>query len=120
MLRLWDTQIETPLRTLPLAELVGHEKGSIAAIQGKNELELPAVRSVELNPDQTQALVTLFDPETSTYRVGSWNWSNKRAPVQWLSAGLHDTSTALYSPGRDGSILTVGGRERTYVWQIKS
>jgi WD40 repeat protein len=58
---------------------------------------------------QPHALVTLFEKGESKYRVVRWDWESgpRTRPV---FAGLQDTSTAFYAPGREGAILTVGGR----------
>ncbi len=122
VLRLWDVQTGGLLQRLTLAELVGRQRmtGKDTQQEFEQENQLPAIRSVALHPDQPQALVTLFDPATSTYQLGTWNWTTQQAAVRWISTGLRDTSMAVYSPNRDGSILTVGGRGAECAWRIRS
>jgi WD40 repeat protein/serine/threonine protein kinase len=96
-LRLWELssdgaeEIGKEIQTLP--------KAAIGSTQ---------VRSVAMHPTEPHALITVFDSNTSAYQVGRWDWAAQQ--VRPIFAGLRDTSTAIYAPGREGAILTVGGR----------
>lgn len=103
VLRVWDlTDSERPAYKLTLAEVTGKttvddEKKSI-------------VRSVALHPQRPQALITIFDRQTSTYHIGRWTWTNNDQPYRLVTAqGLRDLSTAMFAP-RGEQMLTVGGR----------
>jgi WD40 repeat protein len=104
VVRIWDrTQPTAPLRTLRLADLGGDD--SLAT----NERLM--VRSVALHSDEPQALITVYDPPTSTYRVGRWKWNATSSPFRLVSnAAMRDLSTALFAPEPSDAMLTVGGR----------
>ncbi len=83
--------------------------GQVAA--GKPEPEKAMeVRSVALDSNLADVLVTTFDPGTSTYQVAKWNLANAQGELQLIKPGLHDTSTAIYTPNHKEAFLTVGGR----------
>lgn len=104
VLLMWDrANADRPTRTLGLADVTGKR-----ATPGEKS---PMVRSVALHPSDPVALVSVFDPQTSTYRIGRWSWMKERGAYRPVSNRLlRDVSTALYPPHRSGSILTVGGR----------
>jgi WD40 repeat protein len=103
VLRVWNAQTGEPVQQMPLAGLVR----SLASRLTPNGKPI-AVRSVALHASLPQAIVTVFDPQTSTYQVGTWHWNENAFRLE--STGLRDTSMAIYAPNRNGAILTVGGR----------
>ncbi len=85
------------------------------AVTGKQigtpqEIQRARVLSVALHPSQPRALVTEFEPATSTYRVGEWAPNNSAAVYRSIFERLGDTAMAVYARNREDAILTVGGR----------
>jgi WD40 repeat protein len=103
VLRLWNAETGEPVQRMPLEGLV-RSLSSRFTRDGKPI----TVRSVSLHASQPQAVVTMFDPQSSTYQVGTWHWGENA--FRLVSAGLRDTSMAMYAPTGTGAILTVGGR----------
>jgi WD40 repeat protein len=55
----------------------------------------------------------VFDPNDkskSPYQVGAWDWENDQRALRPQLTHLDDTSLAVYAPGGNGAVLTVGGR----------
>jgi WD40 repeat protein/serine/threonine protein kinase len=104
VLRIWNRSHPTgPTSSLSLEQISVDR----AASDGKSIM----VRSVALHPHERRALVTVFDPQTSTYRIASWDWMADANPYQTLpGASARDLSTAVYAPHRGDAMLTVGGR----------
>jgi WD40 repeat protein len=104
VLRIWDrAQPTAPTSSLSL-EQVSLDR---AVNNGKSIM----VRSVSLHSSEQRALVTIFDPQISTYRIASWDWTAAIDPYQPLSgAAARDLSTAMFVPHRGDAMLTVGGR----------
>jgi WD40 repeat protein len=42
--------------------------------------------------------------------LGNWQWHGAGSPIRKIPVNLRDTSMALFAPGSNGAILTVGGR----------
>lgn len=114
VLRLWDMETGG-LKHQLVRESLKQGRNPSDAEQAKP----PVVRSVAFHPNQLHALVTVFDPNTvfdpsdrskSPYQVGKWDWQNKEQAFEPQLSRLDDTSLAVYAPGRDASVLTVGGR----------
>jgi WD40 repeat protein len=103
VLRVWNAETGEPLQRMPLEGLVR----SLSSRLTPNGKPI-TVRSVSLHANAPQAVVTLFDPQSSTYQVGTWHWNENAFRLE--STGLRDTSMAMYAPAGNGAILTVGGR----------
>jgi WD40 repeat protein/serine/threonine protein kinase len=104
VLRVWNrSQPAAPTSSLTLEQI---SLGQLANT-GKNIM----VRSVALHPNEQRALITLFNPQTSTYRIASWDWQAAETPYQILpGAAARDLSTVIYAPHRGNAMLAVGGR----------
>ncbi len=105
VLRLWQIRdASQPSQQLSLTALLGQTPPS-------DPQDRPLLRSVSMHQTESRAVVTLFNPRESRapYSVGIWNWENENQPYEPLSQS-RDVATALYSPGEDSGILTVGGR----------
>lgn len=108
-LRLWNAET---------GEMLAHAtQEQIDRVQGgqRQTDERTTVRSVTLHPTEPHALITVFDPNAASEqscRVCQWNWEQPDAShaIQPLGSKQSDTSFAVYSPERNGMILTVGGR----------
>ncbi|MEN1678600.1 MAG: protein kinase [Planctomycetota bacterium] len=100
-LRVWRrADPSRPVRTLPASAIS-------AAAGSAREL----VRSVSVHATDPTALVSLFNRDSSTYRLARWSWGGQEAGFRPVPGGaLRDVSTAVFAPHRPGSILTVGGR----------
>ncbi|MGL4511471.1 MAG: protein kinase domain-containing protein [Lacipirellulaceae bacterium] len=99
-LRLWDVdQSEKPLATVNRTEVA-------AGLDDE-----PLVRSIDVHATLDEALLTVYDRGTSTYRVAKWQWNAAPSPYRLVSRrGLRDLSAAVFAPGPTPAILTVGGR----------
>ena len=104
VLRVWNrSQPMAPTSSLNLAQISQGQPVNI----GKNIM----VRSVALHPNEPRALITLFNPQTSTYRIAGWDWTTNENSYQILpGAAARDLSTVIYAPHRGNAMLTVGGR----------
>ena len=123
VLRVWNrTTPEAPLHTAPLTALRDNgavsrdplaERGNGDQVNSRGGLDKndPLIRAVAVHPEDARALITIFDPTTSTYRIKSWSWMDGQRGLEPASTGsLRDVSTAIYAKHRPGAMLTVGGR----------
>lgn len=102
VLRVWNpADPAKPVRTLAMEALGGDPAGP-AAMQ-------PRIRAIALHPNQEEVLVTIYDPQTSTYRLGSWRYPEDQFQAV-SNRKYRDVSTAIYAPQPTNAILTVGGR----------
>jgi WD40 repeat protein/serine/threonine protein kinase len=120
IIRLWNTRSGKCERSIALKDLeslvdgVRREQSRHTMLRVKARGTAPVknvleVRSVALDRKNTEAMATLFDPDTSEYHVAKWTLTNGGG-LQLVAKHLHDTSTAIYAPNLDKGILTVGGR----------